>query len=116
MVSLVGLTINITGANIPGFASEVNIKLIRQQIIWAIRLQVEEAGQCLEVRTSNTLGWSRCCFKSQQGVKDLLQVIAGVLEQSWKAKHISEMAAAIDKIISEFWSDYPSQRAAKDGF
>ena len=33
MVSLVGLTINITGANIPGFASEVNIKLIRQQII-----------------------------------------------------------------------------------
>ena len=41
-------------------------------------------------------------------ISSWIQVIAGVLEQGWKPKHISEphllpeMAAAIDKIISEF--------------
>jgi len=73
MVSLVGLTINITGANIPGFASEA------------------AGGRGRTMSRSENLQYL-----------GLIQVIAGVLEQSWKAKHISEMAAAIDKIISEF--------------
>merc|ERR1719500_433047 len=82
MVSLVGLTLSITGANIPGFTSKA------------------PGGRPRSRSRSEDLQYLA-----------LIQVIAGVLEQTWKLKAeprsdrwklLPQMAAHIDKIISDF--------------
>ena len=81
---------------------------------WKAQVQVQKWGPPVP---GSDPGAACSKVKGNPG-RERFQVIAGVLEQSWEPTNIylsikeahllPQMAAHIDKIISDFWSDPPS--------